>query len=61
MEQTDIFYIAKFWDGSFHSLISGPWLTEKGAEGIKNALNDNKSTNKEDYEVVCQRIEVCIY
>ena len=61
MEQTDIFYVAKFWEGSFNSLISGPWLDYFSAEGMKNALHDKRISNKESYEVVRQSIEVCIY
>ena len=60
MEQTDIYYIAKYWEGSFHSLINGPWLDSFSAEGIKNALHDNRKSNKESYEVLRQSIEVYI-
>ena len=59
MEQTDLYYVAKYWNGSFHSLVSGPWLDSLIAEDIKKALRNN--SNKESYEVVRQRIEVCIY
>ena len=61
MEQTDVFYVAKYWEGSFNSLVSGPWLDSFSANGIKNALHDSRNSNKESYEVVRQRIEVCIY
>ena len=61
MEQTDIYYVAKYWEDSFHSLVSGPWLDILGAEGIKRTLNSNKASDKESYEVVRQQIEVCIY
>lgn len=61
MEQTDVFYVAKYWDGSFHSLVSGPWFNSFDAQGIKNALNDNRKSSKESYEVVRQPIEFCIY
>ena len=61
MEQTDIFYVAKYWEGSFNSLISGPWLDPFDAQGIKDALQDNRKSNKESYEVVRQPIEVYIY
>lgn len=61
MEQTDVFYVAKYWEDSFHSLVSGPWLDYLSADSIKNALHDSRKSNKESYEVVRQRIEVCIY
>ena len=61
MEQTDVFYVAKYWEGSFHSLVSGPWLDYFSANGIKNALHDSRKSNKESYEVVRQSIEVYIY
>ena len=61
MEQTDIFYVAKYLEGSFHSLVSGPWLDTLSANGIKNALHDIRKSSKESYEVVRQQIEVCIY
>ena len=54
MEQTDVFYVAKYWEDSFHSLVSGPWLDSFSAEGIKDTLHDNRKSNK---EVVRQRIE----
>ena len=57
MEQTDIFYVAKYWEGSFNSLISGPWLDSFSANGIKDTLNASKTLNKESYEVVRQPIE----
>ena len=60
MEQTDFYYVAKYWEGSFCSLVNGPWLDPLGAEGIKRTLNSNKASDKESYEVVRQRIEVCI-
>ena len=60
MEQTDLFYVAKYWEDSFLFLVSGPWLDSSSAEGIKDALQDNRMSNKESYEVVRQRIEVCI-
>ena len=61
MEQTDVFYVAKYWEGCFHSLVSGHWLDSFSANDIKNALYDSRNSNKESYEVVRQRIEVCIY
>ena len=61
LEQTDIYYIAKYWEGSFHSLVSGPWLDYFSAESIKRTLNSSKARDKESYEVVRQQIEVCIY
>lgn len=57
MEYTYVFYVAKYWEGSFHSLVSGPWLDYSGAKGIKDTLNANKILNKESYEVVRQSIE----
>ena len=61
MEQASIFYVAKYWEGSFHSLVSGPWLDTLSANGIKNTLHDSRKNNKESYEVVRQQIEFCIY
>ena len=61
MEQTDIYYVAKYWEDSFSSLVNGPWLDSFSAEGIKNALHDNRMSNKESYEVVRQRIDICVY
>ena len=60
MEQTDIYYVAKYWEESFHSLVSGPWLDPFDAQGIRDALQDNRKSDKESYEVVRQQIEVCI-
>ena len=60
MEQTDLYYVAKYWEDSFLFLVSGPWLDSSSAEGIKDALHDNRKSNKESYEVVRQSIEVYI-
>ena len=55
--QASIFYVAKLWESSLHSLVSGPWLDYFAAKGIKDTLNSNKASNKESYEVVRQSIE----